>query len=80
MPHLLTKKSINKYCELQNVYKRYNNAYHNPAEKEKTTSINHTATMSIDYTTDDHLSAQLYLPLVCPLLYNRNQSADALRV
>jgi hypothetical protein len=54
--------------------------YKNPAEKEKKKmSINHTATISINYITD-YLSAQLYLPLVCPLLYNRNQSDDALRV
>jgi hypothetical protein len=32
---LFTKKSINKYCELQKAYDQHNSAYHNPAEKEK---------------------------------------------
>jgi hypothetical protein len=35
MPDLLTKKSTNKYCELQKAYEQHNSAYHNPAEMGK---------------------------------------------
>jgi hypothetical protein len=50
------KKIAQTDSKLQKVYDGHNSAYNNPAEyKKKKKTLNHTATISISYTTDCHV-------------------------